>query len=69
MYLIDVQGTLIDDKNKQPISGAIEFIEKLKEPFVVVTNNTKKQSIEFYNFLLDLGFSIPKMPTLIHLWF
>ena len=60
MYLIDVQGTLIDDKNKQPINGAIEFVNSLKEPFVVVTNNTKKPSSEFYNFLLELGFSIPK---------
>ena len=60
MYLIDVQGTLIDDKNKQPIKGAIEFINNLKESFVVVTNNTKKPSIEFYNFLKNLGFDIPK---------
>ncbi len=59
MYLIDVQGTLIDDKHKQPISGALEFINSLKEPFVVVTNNTKKPSMEFYNFLKDLGFNIP----------
>ena len=60
MYLIDVQGTLIDDKNKKPINGAIEFINTLKEPFVVVTNNTKKPSSEFYSFLKDLGFNIPK---------
>jgi len=60
MYLIDVQGTLIDDKNKKPIKGAIEFLDSLKEPFVVVTNNTKKPSLEFYNFLIDLGFNIPK---------
>ena len=60
MYLIDVQGTLIDDKNKKPISGSIEFINNLKEPFVVVTNNTKKPSNEFYSFLKNLGFNIPK---------
>jgi NagD protein len=60
MYLIDVQGTLIDDKNKEPINGSLEFINSLKEPFVVVTNNTKKPSIEFYNFLINLGFKIPK---------
>jgi NagD protein len=59
MYLIDVQGTLIDDKNKKPIKGAIAFLNSLKEPFVVVTNNTKKPSLEFYNFLIDLGFNIP----------
>jgi len=60
MYLIDVQGTLIDDIDKKPINGSIEFINNLKEPFVVVTNNTKKPSSEFYNFLVDLGFKIPK---------
>lgn len=31
MYFIDVQGTLIDDINKEPISGAIEFINTLNE--------------------------------------
>lgn len=63
MYLIDVQGTLIDDCDKKPIEGAIEFIKNLNSsgiPYVVVTNNTKKRSEEFYNFLVNLGFDIPK---------
>lgn len=30
-YFIDVQGTLIDDINKDPINGAIEFIDTLNE--------------------------------------
>jgi len=60
MYLIDVQGTLIDDEDKKPIQGALSFIAKLDKPFVVVTNNTKKTSEEFYKFLFDLGFDIPK---------
>jgi NagD protein len=51
---------LIDDKEKKPIQGALRFIAKLDKPFVVVTNNTKKTSDEFYKFLLDLGFDIPK---------
>lgn len=62
-YFIDVQGTLIDDKDKKPINGSIEFIQKLnkkKIPYVVVTNNTKKQSREFYSFLINLGFEIPE---------
>ncbi len=62
MYLIDVQGTLIDDKHKLPINGAIKFIDNLNYksiPYVVVTNNTKKPSNEFYDFLKDLGFNIP----------
>lgn len=62
-YFIDVQGTLIDDKNKLPIEGAIEFINTLnakKIPYVVVTNNTKVKSNDFHHFLCELGFSIPR---------
>jgi NagD protein len=62
-FFIDVQGTLIDDVNKQPIDGAIAFIERLnkaKTPYVVITNNTKVPSEEFHRFLCDLGFDIPK---------
>lgn len=58
-----MQGTLIDDANKLPIEGAIEFINSLNEhniPYVVVTNNTKKKSSDFYEFLKKLGFNIPK---------
>jgi len=63
MYLIDVQGTLLDDINKEPIKGSIEFINNLNSaqiPFVIVTNNTKKSSSDFYDFLINLGFNIPK---------
>ncbi len=62
-YFIDVQGTLIDDLDKKPIEGAIEFISGLnakKIPYVVVTNNTKVLSEDFYSFLLGLGFDIPR---------
>lgn len=62
-YFIDVQGTLIDDNDKKPISGAIAFIESLNQrniPYVVVTNNTKIPSAKFHQFLCDLGFAIPK---------
>ena len=58
-YFIDIQGTLIDDKNFLPLDGAIEFIEELNKrniPFVLVTNNTKKESSEFIKYLQDLGF-------------
>ncbi|MEA1983803.1 MAG: HAD-IIA family hydrolase [Campylobacterota bacterium] len=60
MYFIDVQGTLISDEDKSPIKGSIEFIEELntqKIPFMIVTNNTKKASKDFYNFLNSLGFN------------
>jgi len=58
-YFIDIQGTLIDDKNFLPLDGAIEFIDFLNEkniPFVLVTNNTKRESKEFIAYLQNLGF-------------
>jgi len=60
MYFIDVQGTLISDEDKSPIRGAREFITKLNEeniPYMVVTNNTKKASKDFYAFLKSIGFN------------
>ena len=42
MYLVDIQGTLIDDKKREPIDGAIEFIDSLNKneiPYVLITNN------------------------------
>ena len=60
MYFIDVQGTLISDSDKSPITGSIEFIDMLNSkniPYMVVTNNTKKKSEDFYNFLKTQGFN------------
>lgn len=60
MYFIDVQGTLISDEDKSPINGAIEFIDRLNSeniPYMVVTNNTKKASLDFYSFLNKSGFN------------
>jgi len=59
LYFIDVQGTLISDDDKSPISGSIEFIDMLNEkqvPYMIVTNNTKKPSEKFYDFLCSQGF-------------
>lgn len=61
MFFIDVQGTLIDDVKREPIDGAIEFINNLNIkniPYVVVTNNTKYRSFEFLNYLNSIGFNI-----------
>ena len=61
-FFIDVQGTLISDKDKKPIEGSIEFIENLNNlhiPYIVITNNTKELSKDFHKFLLNLGFDIP----------
>ncbi|MDD3476516.1 MAG: HAD-IIA family hydrolase [Sulfurimonas sp.] len=61
MYFIDVQGTLISDNDKAPIRGSIEFIDTLNErkiPYVIITNNTKKSSVNFFNFLKSKGFNI-----------
>ena len=63
MYFIDVQGTLIDDKDKKPIDGAIELIKKLnleKTPYMIVTNSTKQESSEFLKYLNSMGLNIPK---------
>jgi len=60
LYFLDVQGTLISDKDKTPIEGSIEFIDMLnanKIPYVVVTNNTKQNSYDFYEYLQKLGFN------------
>jgi len=62
MYFIDVQGTLISDADKSPIRGSIEFIDMLESrdiPYMVVTNNTKKSSSDFYSYLSGIGFNFP----------
>ncbi len=59
MYFIDVQGTLISDNDKSPIRGSIEFIKMCNEkniPYMVITNNTKKASRDFYDYLSSIGF-------------
>ncbi len=58
-FMIDVQGTLIDDIDKKPIAGSLEVIASLKKrgfPFLLVTNNTKMESEEFRSYLRGLGF-------------
>jgi NagD protein len=60
LFFIDVQGTLISDEDKSPIRGSIEFIDELnskKIPYMVVTNNTKKDSKVFYEYLKSIGFN------------
>ncbi len=57
--MIDVQGTLIDDRRKHPIAGSLEAVASLKErgvPFLLVTNNTKLESGRFRDYLRELGF-------------
>ena len=59
MYFIDVQGTLISDIDKSPIRGSIAFIDMLNEshtPYMIITNNTKKSSEDFYAYLVSIGF-------------
>lgn len=61
MYFIDVQGTLIDDTDRRPIPGAVEWIAALNAgniPYLVVTNNTKEASADFLAYLNALGFDI-----------
>jgi NagD protein len=59
LYFIDVQGTLISDSDKSPIRGSLEFIQMCNEkniPYMVITNNTKKASRDFYDYLCSIGF-------------
>ncbi len=63
MYFIDVQGTLINDSDKKPIPGSIEFINYLNSsntPYMVVTNNTKHSSTSFLCYLNSIGLQIDK---------
>ena len=58
-YFIDIQGTLIDDKDFLPLPGArkfLKYLNKKKIPFILVTNNTKKESKEFMKYLKSIGF-------------
>lgn len=60
-YFIDIQGTLLSDEDKSPISGSIEFIEYLnsaKIPYILVTNNTKQRSEELMDSLRIKGFKV-----------
>jgi NagD protein len=57
-FFIDVQGTLIDDKEYLPIKGSKEFLDFLNKnniPFVLITNNTKREN--FKEYLKNLGFN------------
>ncbi len=65
--MIDVQGTLIDDREKKPIPGALEAISSLKKegvPFLLVTNNTKQESEAFRAYLRGLGFEFEDLQYL-----
>ena len=63
MFFIDVQGTLIEDNTKQPIRGAVSFIDHLNTfniPYMVITNSTKYPSDEFLAYLNSIGLHIAK---------
>lgn len=62
MLFLDVQGTLIDDVARQPIDGAIALIDRLnreRQPYMVITNNTKYAPEVFHAYLVSLGLQIP----------
>lgn len=63
MYFIDVQGTLITDRDKKAVNGAVDFIDYLnreKIPFMIVTNNTKQLSSVLFDYLVGLGFDLDR---------
>lgn len=61
MFFVDVQGTLLSDKDKSPINGSREFIDYLNttnNPYMIVTNNTKNMSDQFFETLKAKGFAL-----------
>lgn len=60
-FFIDVQGTLLSDKDKSLIDGSKEILEFLNNqnlPYIVITNNTKKPSEFFLNELREKNLPI-----------
>ena len=58
-FLIDMDGVIY--KGKEPIRGAIEFINKLKAeniPFLFLTNNSQRTSRDVCHKLKSMGFSV-----------
>lgn len=61
MIFLDVQGTLIDDTDRLPLPGALDFVAHLNRkaiPYVVVTNNSMIESSAFLGYLQGLGFDV-----------
>ncbi|MBK1972076.1 HAD-IIA family hydrolase [Campylobacter sp. TTU-622] len=59
MFFLDVQGTLLSDKDKTLISGAkelISFLNLQNIPYIIITNNTKK--LDFLQILRQKGLAI-----------
>ncbi len=58
-FLIDMDGVIY--KGKEPIQGAIEFINKLKRkniPFMFLTNNSQRTSRDVSYKLKSMGFNV-----------
>lgn len=62
-YFVDIQGTLLSDKDKSPLKGAIELIDYFNDkniPYALVTNNTKQLSDELVSELFKKGFNFDR---------
>ncbi len=58
-FLLDVEGTLVLDKRYQPIEGAVEFIQRLRQanlPLRLITNNTTDSKASLVSKLARAGF-------------
>jgi len=69
LYLIDIEGTIVQDKSYAPIEGAINWINALTSSsppsagfsthqFALVSNNTTHKPEELLTLLRNLGFNI-----------
>ena len=57
--LLDVEGTLVADKRYRPITGAVEFVHKVREaplPLRLITNNTTDSKVSLVDKLGRAGF-------------
>lgn len=62
-FMIDIQGTLIDDMSGMPLPGARAALNRLKEfrwPYCLVTNNTKVPSERFVARLEAVGLPVDR---------
>jgi HAD superfamily hydrolase (TIGR01458 family) len=61
LYLIDIEGTIVEDKSFVPIDGAIDWINSLESKghrFVLVSNNTTHRPIDLLDLLRNVGFNL-----------
>ena len=60
-FFLDLEGTIVRDKNYEPIQGAVNWINDLKDRglgVLVASNNTTHPASEIRRRLVDVGFRL-----------